>query len=127
MGNNEDRGNREKKGREIWYFNFKPRNWILKFSQSYSIHNFLWQSKVLLLDVKISSLPQHKKFTNLWHLWRSIYEVKLIMYWSSHLEVFCKKDVLKKYSYMFLENLQNTQEITCVEVSFSIKLHTSTM
>ena len=37
---NEDWRNRERKGIETWYFNFKPRNQILKFSQIYSIHNF---------------------------------------------------------------------------------------
>ena len=30
---------KRKKGRETWYFNFKPQNWILEFLSIYSIHN----------------------------------------------------------------------------------------
>ena len=30
---------RRKKGRETWYFNFKPQNWILEFLTIYSFHN----------------------------------------------------------------------------------------
>ena len=51
-----------------------------------------------------------KKFANLWHLWRSIYEAKLTMHRRSRPDVFCKK--------VFLENLQNSQENTCARVSF---------
>ena len=34
----------------------------------------------------------------MWHLWGSFYEAKLIMYRSSHLEVFCKKGVLRNFT-----------------------------
>ena len=88
----------ENKAREVWYFIFKFRNWILKFSQIYSIHNSCDIQKFWLLDVQISSLPQHKKFADLCHLRVSIYDAKLIVYRSSYPEVFCKKGVLRKYT-----------------------------
>ena len=107
---NEDWRNRERKGIETWYFNFKPRNQILKFSQIYRIHNSWDLQKFCYQTWSISSVPQHEKIRYLWHLWGSIYEAKVIMYRSSHPEVFCKK--------VFLENMQNSQENTCAECLF---------
>ena len=108
---NERRWNREKKkGIETWYFNFKPRNQILKFFQIIgftilgTFKNFVIKPEALVLCHNI------KKFADLWHLWGSIYEAKSIMYRSSHPQVFCKN--------VFLENLQNAQENTCAECLF---------
>ena len=85
---------REKKTeeRETWYFNFKLRNWILKISLDLYLSQLLWPLKVLLVDLKhYFSTTTLKKFTNLWHLWGSIYEAKLMIYRRSHPKVLCKK------------------------------------
>ena len=49
---NEHRRNREKKGIEPWYFNFKPRNQILNFVSDLLHSQFLRPSKILLLNLK---------------------------------------------------------------------------
>ena len=80
-----------KQGRETWYFDFKPQNQIFKFSQIYRIHNS-WDLQIFYYETWSIAI---KIFANLWHLWGSVYEAKLIMYRSSHPEVFCKKAFLK--------------------------------
>ena len=102
----EHRENREKKeekldisvsNHEIRFLNFLR---FIAFTILGTFKNFVIRPEALVLCHNI------KKFANLWHLWGSVYEAKLIMYRSSHPEVFCKK--------VFLENLQNSHKKTPV-------------
>ena len=83
---------------ETWDLNFKPRNWIVGFSLSCSIHTSGDLEKLCYYTLSINSVPQHKKFTDLRHLWGSIYEEKLIMYRCSRPEAFLKKRVLRNFT-----------------------------
>ena len=80
----------------------------------------MWTSKVLLLDLETLILHHGiRKFTNLWHLWGSIFEVNMIICLSSHSEVFYKKSVLKNFGKL-------TRKHLCRSVFFK-KLETSTL
>ena len=104
----------------------RKRNLIFPFQTTKSgflrfiVFTILWTFKNFVIRPEALVLYHNiKKFANLWHLWGSVYEAKLIMYRSSHPEVFCKK--------VFLENLQNSQKNTYARVSFIIKLQSSTL
>ena len=64
---------------------------LIIFTNLATFKNFI----ITLLN--ISALLQHEKFTNLWHLWQSMYQPKLIMRRSSRSEEFCKKGDLRDY------------------------------
>ena len=95
---------------EIWFLNFLR---FTAFTILGTFKNFVIKPEALVLCHNM------KKFADLWHLWGSIYEAKVIMYRSSHPEVFCKK--------VFLENLQKFTWKHLCRVSFLIKLQTSTL
>ena len=91
-------GNREKKEEKLdisvsnhktGFLNFLR---FIAFTILVTFKNFVIRTLTLVLFQNI------KKFANLWHLWASIYEAKLIIYRSCHLEVFSKKGVLRKFA-----------------------------
>ena len=63
MKNNEDSGNREKKKEKLDISFSNPGKGFLNFLR-FKAFTILVTLKILLLDVKISSLPRHKKFAN---------------------------------------------------------------
>ena len=66
----------------------------------------MWTSKGLLLDLETLILHHGiRKFTNLWHLWGSIFEVNMIICLSSLSEVFYKKSVLKNFGKLTRKHL----------------------
>ena len=105
MKNNENRRNREKKeekldtsisNHEIGFLNILR---FIAFITLVTFKSFVIRLWALFLCHNI------KKFSNLWYLVESIYEAKLIMYRSSHLEVFCKIGVLRHFIKFTTKNL----------------------
>ena len=86
--------------------NFKPQNWILKFSQTTAFEILV----IFKSFVKLIFLCQNvKKFTKSQHLWGLIYKAKLIIRRCSVKQV-------------FLDILKNSRERTCGGVSFFDKV-----